>query len=361
MGVAVTAPVLMLAQLNLRSVLATDEHAEARFGDYRALRMVMLALAAVVIAVTALAAQADAMVVAMAGAMQGVEWASDIYLGLLQRRETMGRMAVSVALRGVLTLAGLAAGLMLTGSLVVALAVATVARVVLLIGLDSRVEAGAVEAAGRGRRMLSLAKTALPLGVVLMLGSFAGNMPRYFTAYYLSEQAVGVFAALVSLGTAANLVVNALGQAATPQLARMHAAGDREGFWRVTRRMLATGVGLALAGVAGALVLGDVVLRVAYGNGFAGEARLLAAVMAACGLGYLASLGGYALTAARQFAVQVPLQVATMAATAIGCAAGIPAWGLTGAAAGIGLGYAVQCAAEAWLLFRALRVQRGVA
>jgi hypothetical protein len=38
LGLAVTAPVLMLAQMNLRAVLATDARGEHGFRDYRALR-----------------------------------------------------------------------------------------------------------------------------------------------------------------------------------------------------------------------------------------------------------------------------------------------------------------------------------
>src|SRR5208283_1552491 len=39
LGLAVTAPVLLLSQMNLRAVLATDTKDEYRFRDYRALRL----------------------------------------------------------------------------------------------------------------------------------------------------------------------------------------------------------------------------------------------------------------------------------------------------------------------------------
>src|SRR5579875_2135561 len=50
LGVAVTTPILMLAQLNLRSVIATDVRREHQFRDYRDLRAASLLLALAAIA-----------------------------------------------------------------------------------------------------------------------------------------------------------------------------------------------------------------------------------------------------------------------------------------------------------------------
>src|SRR5487761_2005637 len=45
LGVAVSTPILMLAQLNLRSVIATDVKREHSFADYRGVRLISLSLA----------------------------------------------------------------------------------------------------------------------------------------------------------------------------------------------------------------------------------------------------------------------------------------------------------------------------
>jgi O-antigen/teichoic acid export membrane protein len=356
MGIALTAPVLMLAQLNLRSVIATDPNAEPSFADYRDLRFLMMAAGLAAIVCMAWAGHTAAAIVMAAGAMQATEWISDIYMGLLQRREQMSRIAVSLVLRGLLSLAGLGAGVVLTGSLAVSLAAVTVARLGVFFFYDRKILTQVRNPASRKiTRLRSIAWTALPLGLVLMLGSVAGNMPRYATALYMDSAAVGVFAAIASLGTAANLVVNALGQAATPTLAKLHAAGDRPGFTSVLMKMMLAGAGLCAAAVAVSFLAGTQLLGLAYGAGYVRYASLLAAIMGACGCGYIASLLGYALTAARQFKVQVPLQLATMAATGVGCALLIPRFGLMGAAAGLAAGHVVQAIAEAWLLSRAFR------
>jgi O-antigen/teichoic acid export membrane protein len=356
LGLAVTAPLLMFAQLNLRSVLATDPHAETNFTDYRDLRFLAIAAALLLTAPAAWLGQAPWTAVLATAAMQGAEWISDIYLGLQQRRENMRRIAISLALRGVASLAILGAVIATTANLAAALAAVTVARIGIFLFYDRNVITQVAPAAPRRTtRLNSLIKTAAPLGIVLLLASVASNMPRYWIAQLLNEHSVGLFAAIASLGTAANLIVNALGQAATPKLARLHAAGDRLAFLHLTLKLSALGLALCAAGIAGSLLLGPQLLRLAYGPEFQQQTKLFAAIMAACGLGYVASLLGYALTAARVFAAQVPLQIVTMLTTAAGCALLIPSWGLTGAAAGVGAGNLVQALAEAWLLARNTR------
>lgn len=360
LGIAATVPVLMLAQLNLRSVLATDPEFAKRFHDYRDLRLLTIALAGVVMAGIALSMDgAMPRIALLAGAVQAVEWVSDIYHGLYQRLERMERIAASLVARGVLSVAALVLGVWLTGSLAIALAGVFAVRLLVLVvydrGIafqDCAVDRESGQDSSRAGRLMAIFLTALPLGLVLMVSSLATNIPRYFAAHHLGDHALGIFSAIASLATGGSFVVNALGQAATPALARCYAAGDREGFRRITNKLAAVGVALCAAAVVGSWLVGGFVLRAAYRPEYAEHTGLLAAVMLATGVGYIGSLLGYSMTAARMFREQVPIQVASLGATVLASFFAVPRFGLMGVAAAVGAGSLLQAIAEALLLLR---------
>src|SRR3982751_3860284 len=89
LGLAVTAPVIMLSNLQLRGVLATDARETHRFSTYLALRVWTTAAAVLAIAVIAVVAgyrRQTALVVVAVGLMKAVESISDITYGYQQRQ-----------------------------------------------------------------------------------------------------------------------------------------------------------------------------------------------------------------------------------------------------------------------------------
>jgi O-antigen/teichoic acid export membrane protein len=77
--------------------------------------------------------------------------------------------------------------------------------------------------------------------------------------------------------------------------------------------------------------------------------------MGAAWLGYLGSVLGYALTAARSFRAQAPLYGATLLAIVVGCMILIPPFGLVGAALAMAAGSVVQLAFGWAILHSALQ------
>ena len=97
LGLAVCAPVVMLTNLQLRAVQATDARGEYEFADYLGLRLLMTGLALAVIAGVALVAYSSVttLVILAVGLAKSFEALSDVLYGLLQQRERMDRIAKS--------------------------------------------------------------------------------------------------------------------------------------------------------------------------------------------------------------------------------------------------------------------------
>lgn len=375
LGLAVTAPVIMLTNLQLRAVQATDARHTHRFGEYLALRLVAAPLALAVIAGVTLAARYDwqaALVVLAVGLAKAFESVSDVFYGLLQQHERMDRIALSMMLKGPLSLVALAVAIILTGNIVVATLALAAVWAVLLLAYDLPNGLAVLRAAPVGerdtlrpvwdaRRLAQLARLALPLGVVMMLGSLTTTVPRYVIERFDGAAALGIFAAMGYIMVAGTTVVDALGQSASPRLSRLFAAGETGAFRALLGKLLGIALALGAVGVALGAVVGRPVLTLLYRPEYAAYLDVFVWLLVATAIGYLCTFLGFALTAARVFAVQVPIYAASVVVVLVASAVLVPRYGLLGAAWAICLMLASQLPVKGVaLLVAASRINPGI-
>ena len=90
LGMAVSAPIVLLANFQLRALLASDVWNHFTFSKYLTFRLVSLSVCLVVVAFAAIHAQGDwgpRGVILLVGLGQVLEYISETYYGLMQRRE----------------------------------------------------------------------------------------------------------------------------------------------------------------------------------------------------------------------------------------------------------------------------------
>ncbi len=366
LGSAVTAPVFLLVGLNLNASQATDTARRFAFGDYLGARVVgMLAgllTAALVVWFSSYDHETRIVVLAV-GVSKAVEGLSDIHYGCWQQHERMRPMARSLMLRGVLGVLSVASVLSARGGLLPAVAALALAWLVVLVVHDTPSTVALMRASGEDFRRPSwprtgeLALTCLPLGVVMMLVSLRTNVPRYFIEHHAGPGELGIFAALSSLVAAANLVIAALGQSATPRLARHYFDGDLRAFRRLLLQLLLMAVLVGGAGTLVAASIGEPLLRLLFGALYAGRADVLVWLMAAGLVAYAASFLGCALTATRRFKIQLPLFAGTAAASVAMAAWLVPRYGLRGAVWSWGGALLLEILASAAILAVGLRAK----
>ncbi|THF87144.1 lipopolysaccharide biosynthesis protein [Deinococcus sp. KSM4-11] len=336
LALAVSAPVFMALNLQLRGVQATDAAQDFRFGDYLTLRLITTVLALIVlVAMIQNYAPETHLVIGLIGLAKAFESISDVLYGRMQARERMDRIARSTLIKGPLSLLSLLLGFIWAGLSGAAGLLATSWLLLLLTyDLPNARRLSTSEDSRRGGLpvMGRLLRTALPLGVVMGLVSLSANLPRYQIEATLGTSALGIYSALAYLMVALGIVVGAVGQAASPRLARYVASGNQKSFWVLMGRMLLAGLGLGVAGVLGAAGLGRPVLFLMYGPNYAQDLPLFVWLMGAAAFSYLASFMGFGMTAARQFKQQVPLFALMVVLLWLLCRWLIPAYGLVGAA-----------------------------
>ena len=141
-GLAVSAPIVLFANFQLRSLLASDVMERFRFAQYLTFRLVSLAVALGIVAFVAEVGSSGekASVVILVGAAQAVELVSETFYGLMQKQDRMDRISRSLMYRGALSLAAMWITMYFTRSVVWALVALILGRLFVLFSWDTSFE-----------------------------------------------------------------------------------------------------------------------------------------------------------------------------------------------------------------------------
>lgn len=374
LGLALTAPVVLLMNMRLRAVQATDARGAYEFCDYLALRLttVVFMLVTVVTAVLLIGYRRETVIVVVGIAIaKCAESISDIFHGLFQRHERMELIAKSSLAKSALSLAAFSAGVYLTREAAFGVAGLAAAWTAVLVGYDipqalrlarqdptQRIH---VRPRWRGRSPLQLVRVTLPLGITAMLVGLNYNVPRYFLEHLLGEGALGIYATLAYFVYAGLTVVGAFNDSAIPRLANHHARGQSAAYLRLLGKLLAIGVVIGALGVAVALFGGRLLLQVLYGAEYAAAAAPFVWIMVGGLVAYIGGILNDALLAARRFREQLMLLTCVALVMVGACAVLIPRWGLMGAALAVLCSAAVNALGAASLLFLEFPRKTGLA
>jgi O-antigen/teichoic acid export membrane protein len=366
LGLAVTAPIIMFSNLQLRSIQATDTKHEYLFGDYLGLRLIATGLATLMIFGIAWKSGYrwdTTLVVVGLGLAKAVDSISDVFNGLIQQHERMDRIAISSIIKGILSLLFVASGVYLTHSVFWGTLGLIVANLIVLVGYD--IPSGALIFGGSFNNILREFKLenwdllrpdwhwgklkqlfwlSLPLGFTMMLISLNTNIPRYFIERHLGERELGLFAAISYSMVAANMVVGALGQSASPRLAKYYAAGNSHAFRALLLKLIGIGLLVGIVGIFVVKIGGKEILTILYRPEYAQTQYLdiLLLLMVSTTVSNVSSFLGYGMTAIRYFSVQLPLSILVTGISALSCYWLIPRMGLRGAAMALLIGAVVQ-------------------
>jgi O-antigen/teichoic acid export membrane protein len=339
LGLAIAAPILTLTNLQLRAIQATDADDRFGFADYLGLRLATTSAAWLLICAVGLLfgfPQTTVIVVLAVGAAKCIEAISDAIYGQLQKHERMKLIALSMIFKGALSMGAMTLVLLATRSVAWGALALAVAWLILLLGFDAwnvRRTLGSESIRPRFNKTTAwkLICLASPLGLALALLGLTNNIPRYFIEHHLGEAQLGYFSALAYPTIAFSLVLGALGQAATPRMARAY-RDDRRQFKRLVLTLSCIpAVGLSLSmGIT--LVWGKQILGLLYRPDYAQHIDVFLILILGAGLWTFQSVLGYAATASRRFKGQSMATLVILPATLLAAVLLVPALGLIGAA-----------------------------
>jgi len=350
LGVAIAAPVFMFTNLQLRGVQATDSRSDFAFSDYFTLRCMATCVGlATVLAIVSFSRydHQTSLIVVLVALAKVVESLSDVILGLMQKNERLDQMATSLALKGAASILVFTGAFWRFRSLIAAVAAMGLSWLLVFLTYDLPVARRAGEP---GTFLLNtnipilrqLTLLSLPLGFVMSLMSLNTNIPRYILEHYKGPSEFGIYASLAYMGTAASLVINALGQSTSARLSRMFANQQFRGFKSLLRKFVLLGISIGIFGVPAAALFGRCVLSLVYRPEYALYLNVLVVMVATTSVLAIASFLGYGMTAARSFKAPLIVISGSTLATILLSFGLIPRFGLMGAAFALLSGAVVQ-------------------
>ena len=366
LGVAICLPVVMFTNLQLRVIQATDAKNQYTFGDYLGLRLITFTLSLlIIVGIVGVSGYQweTTLVILVIGLAKAFDSISDIFYGLAQKYERMDRIAISLMLRGPLSLLGMGLGVFLTSQILwgsVGFAVAWGLVMVIYdlpsgrfilksmvnapVGSRQTMERGndSIRPNWRISTLIRLARLAFPLGLVMMLMSLNNNVPRYFIKHSFGERELGIFAALASITGIGIIVVYALGHSASPRLAKHYAAGDKAAFLSLLAKLVMLGAIIGVAGIVVVLLGGKTLITLLFRPEYAEHTDVLLWLMISGGVSYVAHYITTGITAAKYLRIQTPIYALATMSSVIACFWLIPALGLKGAALSLLLASCVQ-------------------
>jgi len=366
LGLAISTPALMLTNLQLRAVQATDSRRLYSFGEYLRLRSILTAVGLVAIACIAWLGHYErqtAMTILLVAVAKGIETLSDIHYGLFQLNDRLDQTGRSMMIRGIFSVAALSTSLYLTRSLLWAcgaLALVWLAALLLFDVRQGRRFVGCnptVARPGEGRRRWHLMRTALPLGIATTLAALNLNMPRYFIHARLGERQLGIYSALAYTTVAMILVSDSLGHSAIPRLSRLYQTERLAEFRSLLLKLIAAGALLGLGGIVVVQFIGARLLALVYGREYAAHFRIFLLLILASAIYCMACMLTIAITSARCFRIQVPLYALVVGSNALACALWVPSAGLTGGAVAMLLAASVHFVLGAVVVVGLLRIK----
>jgi O-antigen/teichoic acid export membrane protein len=352
---AICCPIGSLADLGLSGSLISDAKGEYRLRHYLGLRIFTCALSFVVICIFARCDDANlatAWQLVLAGLVVASESVCELLQAVLQRGEQMNWVAISLTLRGLLGLGLFGLAIWLTGELAWGICGFILAAMTTLLTidipralacertrvcgqLDPTIRRTAMSRATSRKKLsvwIDLAWLSLPLGLATTSLSLMNSLPRYWIKSRLGSAALGEFAVAGSLMIANSLVVGALSQAASPRLARYHAAGNVDALFQLLWQLGLWLVGTMFFSILIMSVGGQWILGLLFGPAYSSLANTAVCLMLAAGMRNLSILLGRAISSTRRFRTSLLIRVAGIAVLVILLPDWIDWLGLMGAA-----------------------------
>jgi O-antigen/teichoic acid export membrane protein len=191
--------------------------------------------------------------------------------------------------------------------------------------------------------------------IAAALVSVTINIPRYFIEHLLGIGELGTFAAIAYPMAVGITVINAIGQSAMPRLARQYADGNRQRFSELMLGLVGIATALGIGGVLLIQFAGRAILTVLYRPEYGNYISVFLWLGVGTGVFLISGILGYGVNAVRHFRTQMFISISVALVAAAACGVLVPRWHLTGAAIAIIMTAAFQAAANAAVIFYALR------
>jgi len=311
LAMAITTPIFIFASLQLPLLLATDATEQYSYTQYQTLNYFMFGFAiacSLLISWCFAYSSERVLIIFLLAIIKGFEMISEIHFSILRKNEQMKNIAVSLIIRGLLSITLFSITLYLTNSLLGSLLALIVVRLILLITFDRKKSEAYINKKTKpinvDKKIKVLMITSLPLGFVVLLDSLLSVSPRYFVEHFISVDALGYFTALASLLLVGGTIILSITQVITPRLSKYYNNRRIVHFVKLIAFSLLMSICISAVGLLLASLYGDVILGAFYGEDFADYNNVLWWLVIMTFVGFPTTILNSVLTSMRVIKIQ---------------------------------------------------------
>ena len=353
LGLAVSAPIFLFFDLNLRVSRSTDHQFKEQFRSYLGLRFWCLVLASIVASIIAFwFIGKNALVFTGMIAYRVGESISNLSFGGYQRMEFTDRIGKSLTYKGIIAIVVMAVVIKLSGGnagiAAVVMAVISLAWAILvdlpgswaLNEPDYDLSASSVISSLADVQSASrIAARSFPLGFDALISSLALNVPKYCIKYWFGDGALGVYGVLSQLAFSIQLLIGAVGHAGVPVLSSLYEKKDNRPFWRLLNRMLLTSLVVGLLAIIGGTLVVPSVMTQFLGPSY-NETLLFFLLLVGASLAAIQRTAGRATQACGSYFIYTLFDIVIFSTTVIAAVLLVKEYGVIGAALSVVIGFA---------------------
>ncbi len=371
MSLAITAPVFSFSNLQLRGIQATDVNNRYDFSEYFSLRFVSSVVALLFIACYVVVADNDietCLIVILVAVSKAVESISDICYGLMQKHEELSAVASSMMIKGVFTVFAIGMVAVYFQSMVAISLSLIIVWSFLLIFYDLIIVYKLTKKNNNRDKSIIKFKTnvlmkmlcvTVPMGFVISLSSLNFNIPKYVILEFYNEQMLGFYTAITCFLVIGSTVVSAVGQAASPRLAKYYII-NRRYFTVLLFKLILFVLLIGMSAVLVSFYYGSDILRIVYTNDYSVYNELFVWTMISGAVFYCVSILGCAITATKCYNKQAISSVIVVFVIAYSSWELVPTHGLVGAVYSMTIGFVVNMLIFIILLYFIVRCKKQI-
>lgn len=314
-AIAFVAPIVISADMQLRSFYVTEKSPSLGFHEYQSFRIISNTIALLVVVITAYVLQRQLLLtIILIGSIKIIENQVDMYYASVQRIERMDYISISKTVRGLATLAmvftGIKAGLQVDTILLLWLSL----WIIFLI-LDANLSLKISKLGKRTgsffklRSLAAILKICIPVLILLVVFQYYSNFPNYVVKGKLGLSALAIFGSIIYFRSIGAQIINPMGAVIAPRLSDYWRTERYADFIHLLVRTTFLALLLGLAGIVVALPFGRQILQLVYTKEYAQHYMLLVLVMVYCVPTYLYVFLGTALTCLRVHWIKVPIHI----------------------------------------------------
>jgi O-antigen/teichoic acid export membrane protein len=338
LGLAITGPIMMFTNMQLRTLQTTYKSGIFYFSDYVGVRYITNSVFFLILLVVFIIGQYNTstiLIISLVAITKIVESLSDLTYGYFQYSERLEYIAQSKIIRGILSLISVSVVVFLTDSLFLSLIIWIVSWILVFLCFD-------IKNLGRfgelfipkynKNKVTKIIKASIPLGLLVMLVSLNINIPRVFIESFSGPEALGYFVSIFYLVFIAGKFINSLGIAMLPRLARLYENDQLQQYNKILFLLTIISFIIGVVAVSVSVFFGEFLLNLIYGRAFIQYKQLLILIMVFGLLDFLSYSLITGLNALKAYKIQPYLGVIWLIFTLISGYLLIPEYGLYGAA-----------------------------